>query len=417
MKSTGRPAKLLVSIVAVAVLGVAGAAWGRGDGIKAGEGRMHPSLDLDLAFDTNPGYFRDGDALKAYDLVLRIRPGITLSFPSDTVSFELNGKVGYDRYFGVQYKNTSDLSSVVGEADLKLGFNPNGVFSFFIEDVFSRTGDPRYTSLSGKFNRTDNEAKAHFQIKPGGGALMFDLAYGFFIDWFDATSGDDTTALSSYAHRAYFSGKWKFLPKTAVTVDFDADIRRYPNTYDDGTRNMDVNAIRATVGMLGQITPAMSVVVKAGYGDTLLPTVTGYDGSDYRSVIGQVELTFQPGTTFIQLGYSRNFQPVVLFAYFGQDRVYARFKQQIAGKLTLAADVGFDILGYGQSMNAADTQDRLDYLISGSASVEYFILDWLGVGLRYDVQGLFSDYTQPLAGAGGVGYNKHMFTLHVGIDY
>jgi hypothetical protein len=401
-----------MALCAVGVLIASSPGFARGKGIKAGEGRLHLLLNLDLVYDTNPGYFPE-DATG--DLLLKIRPGFALSFPSESVSFDLNAKVGYDRYMGVQKAATRDLSAVAGDADLKLGFNPNGTVSFFIEDVFSRTGDPRYTSFAGKFNRTDNEAKAHFQLKPGGGAMMFDLAYGFFIDWFD-DSGTNATALSSYAHRAYFSGKWKFLPKTAVSIDFDADLRRYPNAYEDGSQNMDVNAIRATLGLLGQITPTLSVILKAGYGDTLLPERTGYTGSGFRSVVGQAEINYIAGTTFLQFGYSRNFQPVVLFVYFGQDRIYGRFRQQLAGKLSVSADVGFDFLSYGTSIQTASPSDRTDYFLTARVAGDYYALEWLNFGLGYTFQGVFTDYTQPLNNS-AAGYQKHMIDLHVGIDY
>jgi len=413
MKTTCLPALIRIFVVILLVTGVSTSSFARGLGIKAGEGRLHPSLDLDLVYDTNPGYASSD--VKS-DLVLRIRPGISLSFPSEVVEFELSGRVGYDYYFGIDDKDTSDLSTVAGEADMRVGFNPKGQVSFFIEDTFSRSGDPRYGAVSGRFDRTDNEAKAHLQIKPGGGALMFDLAYGFFIDWFD-DSGTYSKALSSYGHRAYFSGKWKFLPKTAVTVDFDADIRRYPNGYSATEKNSDVNAIRATVGMLGQISPSIAITIKAGYGDTLLPSDNS--GADYRSVVGQAEMTFKSGTTFIQFGYSRNFQPVVMFSYFGQDRVYARLRQQIAGKFTLALDASYDYLAYGDAVVAGQTSGRTDHFVSGGLSFDYHILDWIEIGLAYDIQARFSGWQQATAGIGDpdVDYNKHMFTLHIGVDY
>jgi len=416
MKTTRLPALLGCACAALIVAGAGRICEARGLGIKAGEGRLHPAIDLDLVYDTNPGYFAD-DPIS--DLVLRIRPGLTLTFPSEMVSFELNGRVGYDYYFGVDQSRTSDLSTFAGEADMQVGFNPEGQVSFFIEDNFSRTGDPRYTSLSGRFDRTDNEAKARLQIKPGGGALMFDLAYGFFIDWFDEQGGTESEALSSYGHRAYFSGKWKFLPKTAVSVDFDADIRRYPNSYSTGDKNMDVNAIRATVGLLGQISPSIAISIKAGYGDSLLPDRADYPGDNYRSVVGQAEMTFRGTTTFLQVGYTRNFQPVVLFAWFGQDRAYARLRQQIAGKFTISLDISYDYLSYGSgvSQDTRDQGDRSDHLLSGGVEFDYHILDWLEIGLAYGIQARFSDWQQPLAGSGGVEYNKHMFTFHIGVDY
>ncbi len=419
MTKSGASLKYIMS--AALILLATSTSLARGMGIKAGSGRMHFGINLDFAFDSNPGYFPNGSQSKAFDLMLRTRPVIGLDFPSDAVSFQLNGKVGYDYYFGLDKSTTSKLSTVSGDADLRLGFNPKGQFSFFIIDTFSRSGDPRYTSLASRFDRTDNEIKAQFQIKPGGGALMFDLAYGFFLDWFD-DNALNAKALSSYAHRVYFSGKWKFLPKTALSLDFDSDIRRYPYGYDSNSvKNPDLNAIRVTLGLIGQISPSISLVVKAGYGDSLMGDAvmsdgSAYSGDDFRSVIGQAEFSYRAATTMLQFGYSRNFQPVVLFAYFGQDRFYVRFNQQLAGRFTLSADVGFDMLSYGKAVQA-DTPDRFDYFLSGGASFQYHILDWFMLGLDYNFQALISDFQQPLAGSGGVDYNKHVIALRIGLDY
>jgi hypothetical protein len=270
--SSGRCIKAVACALVVCALWPA-AVEARGEGIKAGPGRIHLGLDLDLVYDTNPTY-RASDPIG--DLILRVRPGLTLDFPSDMVSFLFNARAGYDYYTGVVDSRTTELSSVVGEGGLTVGFNPKGVFAVFLEDHVTRTGDPRYTSLSGKFDRTDNEAKLRLQIRPPGGALQFDVAYGFFLDWFDGFP-----AFNNYAHRCYFSGKWKFFPKTALSLDFDADIRRYFHSYADGSRNPDVNGIRATLGLIGQITTSLAVIAKVGYGDTLLSGGRNQDGTDY----------------------------------------------------------------------------------------------------------------------------------------
>ena len=394
--------------------GLAGICEARGPGIKAGDGRMHPSIELTEIFDSNPGYFAENAVA---DLVLRIRPGLTLSFPSEWVSLEFDGKLGYDHFFGAQDEKTRKLSTITGEAGMQVGFNSEGQVSLFIEDVFYRTGDPRYTSLSGRYDRTDNEARARILIKPMDGNLSFDLAYGFFLDWFDETDQGESEAMSSFSHRIYFSGKWKFLPKTAVTLDFNTDLRRYPNGYSWGGSNKDLNAIRITAGVIGQVTPNISVVARLGYGDTLISDPASYAGSDYRSVIGQVEGTFKWKDSIIQGGYLRDFQPVVMFAYFGQDRVYARYNQKFLGKFALSAEVGFDWLAHGTAVQAvtASRGSRSDGLVTLNLSFSYYIKDWMVVGAAYDLQSRFSDWSQPEGG--NVDYTKHLVSLHVGVDY
>ena len=420
--------------ITLLVIGLPGAVEARGNGIKAGSGRLHFGIDLELTYDSNPGY---APINPYFDLMLRTRPSITLEFPSESVSFDLEGTVGYDYYCGLDNPLSTDMSTVTGEADMKFGINPNGQFSFFLTDNFSRTGDPRYSVSNGRLDRTDNEVKAQFQIKPGGGALMFDLGYGFFIDWFDQARGlgYNSKSLSNYGHRVYFSGKWKFLPKTALLVDFDADLRRFPYKYEifepggaaRQVNSPDVNAIRATVGLIGQISPSISVVIKAGYGDSLLGDAkmsdeegTPYTGEDYRSAIGQAEVTYKSGTTFLQAGYSRNFQPVMLFGYFSQDRLYARFSQQIMGRFTILLNIGLDLLDYGQPVvtSSSTSSTRSDNFLSGGASFDYHILEWLDLTLDYRLQALFTEYIQPHDPIGaGTDYYKHTFTFRVGVDY
>lgn len=394
--------------------GLAGVCKARGPGIKAGDGRMHPYIELTEIYDSNTSYFAD-DAVA--DLVLRIRPGLTLSFPSEWVSLEFDGQIGYDHYFGAQDQKTRNLSTITGEAGMQVGFNSEGQVSLFVEDVFYRTGDPRYTSLTGRFDRTDNETRARLQIKPVDGSPSFGLAYGFFLDWFDQTDQGEAEAMSSYAHRIYFSANWKFLPKTALTLDFDTDLRRYPNEYSLGGRNKDLNAIRVTAGVIGQVAPNISVVARLGYGDTLISDQSGYAGSDYRSVIGQVEGKFKWRNTIIQIGYLRDFQPVVMFAYFGQDRVYARYSQRFLQKFALAAEFGFDWLIHGVAVQAetASRGQRSDGLVSLHLAFSYYIKNWMTVGVAYDLQSRFSDWSQPEGGS--VDYTKNLVSIHVGVDY
>jgi hypothetical protein len=54
--------------------------------------------------------------------------------------------------------------------------------------------------------------------------------------------------------------------------------------------------------------------------------------------------------------------------------------------------------------------------VVGGLSFNYHIQDWVEVGLDYGVQARFSGWSQP-QGYGGVDYNKHVFTLHAGVDY
>lgn len=407
---------VLVGLVAVAPLAV----YGRGSGVKAGIGRVHAGIDFDLTWDSNPGYSPSGSQVS--DLILRLRPNLDVSFPTDFIAARLKTKLGYDFFLGVENSETTNLSSFSGDADLDIAINPNGPVTFAISDHFARTADPRYTSLSERFDRLNNEARARLRWSPGSGALDFGLAYGLFIDLFQngpASSGNGK-AYSSYGHRLYFDAKWKFLPKTAAALDFEGDLRRYPDSFSDGSATPDSNAIRIMLGLIGQITPTISINLRAGYGDSLLTggrTDTGqpYSGDGFRSALVQADATWQPATTMLQGGYTRSFQPVLLFGYYGQDRLFFRARQQLFGRLSLSGEVGFDFLTYGDPLYSGGSGGRSDKLLDVGLSGDYFVVDWLAVGFRYTYRALFTDFRDALNI--DLSYAKHVVTLHIGIEY
>jgi hypothetical protein len=389
---------------------LAGSAAGRGIGIKAGKGRLHPMMNLDLVWDSNPG-FQSSDVVS--DLIIRVQPGLSLHLPSDSMDFKVDSRIGYDFFLGLDNSATRDWSSFNGDADLMLAVNPNGPYGFTVTDKFSRSSDPSYSGYSQRLDRINNGAKALFHLKPGGGALSFDVGYGFFLDRFD-----DFSEMNNSGHRFYLTGRWKFLPKTAVVVDCDTDLRRFPESSAGGGKNPDSNSIRATLGLVGQISPTIAVILKAGYGDSLLRggTLAGggaYTGDGYRSVIGQAEASYQLGTTFIKGGYLRSFMPAASFGYFAQDRLYAELQKQLMGRFTLSAKLSFDILAYGISVvetpNSSGT-DRTDHYLDGSLEAEYHWIDWLAVGIRYDIRVLTSNWAE-------AEYTKHILTLQIHVDY
>ncbi len=407
---TNRALWRIGTVVWIGAFLFATAVQARGVGIQAGAGRIHASMDLDTTFDSNPNF--DIPANEKSDMLLRIRPGLAIQFPSSSFEFELGAKVGYDYYMGLEEKKTSDYSAIAGEADMVASINPEGQVTFNIEDTFVRASDPINSESGLKLQRTDNEARGKLALKPGGGALSVDLGYGYAINYYDDISEGGTRvydgkANSSYAHRAYFGSTWRFLPKTAVVLDVNGELRRY---IEDATGNVGMNAIRATLGLNGYVTSTISVKLAGGFGDTMMQES---GGDDFKSFIGKAELAYNAKTTYVQGGYNRSFRATPGYGYFGQDRLFAWLRQTIAGKLSLFGEVGFDWLAFGRGQDNT-MPERKDTLLSAKVAIDYSVNDWFDFGVGYNIL-LRSSETEGIAQS--TDYTKHMATFHLGVNY
>ena len=403
--NTKRPLWLISMVGWVGVFLFASAVQARGAGIQAGGGRIHASMALDSTYDSNPNFAASGQEVA--DMMLKIRPGLNIDFPSRMFDFELGAKVGYDYYMGLEVKNTSEYSAIGGEANLNMGINPEGQVSLLIDDVFGRASDPINSTDGRKLERTNNEARARLQLKPGGGALSIDLGYGYAMSMYDDMKDYDGAANSSYAHRAYFGSNWRFLPKTAVTLDVDGELRRYPDrTQTQYTPNM--HAVRAQLGLNGYVTSTLSVKLVGGFGDTMMES-----GDDFMSFIGKAEIAYNAKTTYVNGGYNRNFKASPSFGYFGQDRIFVSLRQTIAGQLSIFGEIGYDFLNFGRGRDNV-LPERKDGMLGGKLALSYAINDWFDVGVAYNILSRTSETTGT---SGSMNFAKHMASFHLGINY
>jgi hypothetical protein len=400
----------LISPVVVAVLAAAFplCAVAEGPGLLVGESRLHLGLAVEGAHDNNVGFSSDPTA----DAVLHIKPMLKLDFPSEKVAFNLGLTGDVTRYLGVS-EDTSHLSTVQGTASTLAVFNPKGRFNFTLRDDFTRSSEPRY-DVVGTFARTNNVAGAAFDFKPGGGALLLGLGYSFAFDLFDEGTG--LTGGDSYSHQPTFDVRWKFFPKTSFVLNVSGDLKRYPKTQESWAgsyRNVDMNAIRATVGLVGLVTPRLSATVRAGYGDTM----AAEGANNYASVIGLAELSYDLTLqTRFTLGYSRDFQPALLFGYMGVDKFYASARQGLMGRLSLQINGAVALQGYGTPVASQgfNSGDRSDVLITVGAGADYEILPWLAIGVADNYQKLSTSFT---SGYGAASYDKNVIGGYVKVMY
>ena len=166
-------------LAAALVLGVATrVAASPGNGIRLGgsEGRLHPYLELETRYDSNVVYTDPGKSVG--DLILHVRPGLTLDSPGQQVAVNARANLDWAQYLGLEGK-TTNLSRLYGEAGLGVGVNRRGTIGLEFTDTFSRSSSTDAFTLGSAVISNSNALHLAAPWRPGGGALEVTPA----VDW------------------------------------------------------------------------------------------------------------------------------------------------------------------------------------------------------------------------------------------
>src|SRR3954471_10048252 len=100
------------------------------NGLKVGEGRLHPFIDLEPRLDTVAGYFPttgSGPPTSASpELIMHLRPGLKFELPSNTVALDVAATAEYLYYTGLLTVGSSIASRLEGAAGLNAVINRQG---------------------------------------------------------------------------------------------------------------------------------------------------------------------------------------------------------------------------------------------------------------------------------------------------
>jgi hypothetical protein len=328
--------------------------------------------------------------------------------PSSLVNLNLGGDVDYVYYTGLISPGSTAASHLEAAANLEADFNKAGAVEFEIGDNFSRLDRTTNVAIGVGILSLYNEAHASLPIHPGGGALEITPKGSVSFEQYTPLSSiplggcnpvDPSCTPGLVSNFNYLdlngglSGLWRFLPKTAISIDASYDARSYQNDPHPG------ELFHAYLGLVGLVTAKIAVVAKAGWAQD-------FAGSGAKTVVGQAELNYLlSDTSNLKLGYFRDLSPVPQFGMFGDDRVYAEGKVFLGGRLTLRAYGSFDNLSfYG-------TPSRTDQVVTVDAGPAYQFTRWLiaaaGYTLNYRTS---SDALQSLNYTRNVGYLRFTFT-------
>ncbi|MFL5319062.1 MAG: outer membrane beta-barrel protein [Myxococcaceae bacterium] len=349
------------------------------NGIKMGEGRVHPYFDLETHYDsaawsntpkgtTNTQIFGE--------VVNHFRPGFRLDLPATAVDMSLNANVDYVWYTGLLNAQDTQASRLEAGADLAANFNKNGPVGFEVGDRFSRSDRTSNAAIAIGVISLFNEIRAGIPIKPGGGALELDPTVGYAVEFFSPIAGNtplqDPKTFNYQNVRFGLGGRYRFLPKTAIVLDASYDLRSY---FSAG--NLPAQLLKAETGLAGLVSPKIALLLKLGWAQDFAGRA--------RSLIGHGELNyFLNERSNVKFGYLRSIDPVPLFGSFGDDRGYVEANLMMAEKLRMQGYAAFDYLTY---YGVA----RHDTSVTFSLSPEYTLTRWFKLGAAYTLSVRSSD--------------------------
>lgn len=375
-----------------------------GPGIQVGNFELHPGGAVEFGYDSNY-FYRGDDEDPVGTLRLRVTPTFSISTlgaqrrepgtPPPWVQFRAGLYATYDEFFPVSGsqagKDTmADQRNVGGNLNFNVDFAPGRVVFGSIHGGVTRNIEPSNTGVQAEsFNRDIPEGGAEIGIAPGGGLFDWRLGYNFTGTFFE---NDRFSTLNNFNHEITTRGRWRFLPRSALTFDGRFGIVNYPNAAD----KTDSHPMRARLGFNGLITNSFALLVMGGWGASFY---TPTPQQDFDSFIGQAEvkwlITPSPSTdpqsatlslSSLAAGFYRDFADSYIGTYEEIDRGYVKFSYMFAGRFLLVFDGGVAAVIHppieALGLNDSFTEIRIDPSLFG----EYRFFSFFGVNatVRYD---------------------------------
>ncbi|MGZ3420412.1 MAG: hypothetical protein ACXVEF_06925 [Polyangiales bacterium] len=405
-------------------------------GFHTGGVEIHPSFGAEIGYDSN--YFnRSGkDGQPIVDTTrLRLTPSIDLrpervpALPS--ITWSLGAGLIYSEFL----TNTDQLGrnrevGVIGDA--RVNFLPGRTFGFSIFDTITRTTQPATSAEpTAGLNRIDNRAGGELIYTRKGGLFDWRWGYSYQITRFEADFAKD---LDNDTHTVYTKGRFRFLPRTALTYEGSVGFMHYVNP-SEGLAN--ANTVRSMVGLNGLLTDRLNLLAQVGWGAAFYDN-HGTGVRDFDSLIGQVEAKYiltsgeqaEQGApvSSVAVGFTRGFSNSYLGNFYESDRGYLAITSLIAERFFLSATAGIgslkygDVLGRTNGVKIADSfrDSRIDAALFG----EFRVTNWFGVNgtLTYinessDTNIPFSTTAGPTGPTFNVGFKRYQAMIGVRAFY
>lgn len=387
---------------------------------------LHVGMSAEAGYDSNVFYERSNPRDSA---VLRLTPFVEITnaargggIPGGAF-YDLSATLLYREYLSGD-SNTQAQRAFNPAVSGLLEFGTNRALTLTISDSFVRIEEPPYGYTAGIITRDTNLGALQLRYSPGGGRFTGTVRYSNILDYFES---DDLKYANSMSHEAVFDVAWKWLPKTALYVQYAQGFVTYLNKDSDPSptgRKLDSFPLRALAGLRGLVTEKLSFSLGVGYNNAFYES-GGKNPSGWGNFAAAVEGTYRPTLlTSMTLGYRHEFRnsPVV-GNFYNVDGVYAGIRQALGSRIALQAFGRFENRRYDLSalvINGTPTtvSDRSDNMLQAGLSLDVFIRSWFYAGASYLFTYNKSNKADEAgANSAGLDFNKSMVLARLGVTY
>jgi hypothetical protein len=383
-----------------------------GAGIKAGDLEVHPGVSAEGGYDSN--YFQRSDT-EGEIAVWRLRLTPSLSLQSHgsraqaegagappSVKFSARGAVAYNQLFAADSDNSdqvSEQSHLAGQVGAMLDILPQRPWGGDLSADWIYTVEPSNDPDEfNAFRRHTVRGGAGVSWRPGGGLFQWRLGYAAKASFYQDDGFDD---LNNLQHTAETSGRWKFLPRTALIYRGSITWLDYSDADPDRHNGQ---LLRTQAGINGLISNHFGFLGLVGWGATFYDSNPTVGTRNFDSFIGQAEVTWYPmaqpgspeegapvGLSSVSLGYNRTFNSSYLGDFYRRDRGYASISYFLAQQFVLSLSGGYsrisrpEVLDQAGNVRVAE-EDAGENRIDAVAFLEYRPAQTIGINttFRYD---------------------------------
>lgn len=359
-------------------------------GLRSGDFTLLPSVTLDGHYDTN--VFNGNDEENNIPLAaasLRITPRLSLNNGKETeVQFKFDA-TGDIRLYVDENTRIDRLTAFGGNADLAVDFAARRAISLSVFNNFSRALRPNNWETTATLNRINNQVGARVSFHPGETPerrpLEISLLGAYVIDEFEDFQFGDTTTV-----RSRLTGSWRFLPRTAAVLDAGWDFRSFGSASAFTTNS---TPWRVQGGLAGALTSRVTFRLTAGWANSMHDS-----GASFNSVIGNVSLGYSPSsTTFLSVGYSRDFQQAYYGNFIDANRGSVSLQQRFGNLMEVTGWFNFTYGLYGEfrdiPANTKVTQaNRKDYMLDAGLRATIEVSRLIGVQIGYRLRGVITNF-------------------------
>ncbi|MFO0750258.1 MAG: outer membrane beta-barrel protein [Myxococcota bacterium] len=390
-------------------------------GIAAGEFVIQPRFFLESEYRSN--FFREDSRNGDPDGVfsLHVRPGVALfnpEFENVALSMGLDLDVFVPMTGG---SDATDQTNAGGKAHVSASFFPKKALTLTLHETFERSLWMR-PDIAANGNQNHNIAGVDASFHPGGRALDFTLGYGY-----DLIRYDNIDRIDTDQHIFRFMGSWRFYPMTYAFLESTLALSTYAHPLEDSASQpgnfVDGTPVKVYAGMSGYITEKLALLVRAGYGNSLLER-----GDGFSSFIGMAQVSWRFGpNTIVHLGFARDFDLAPLGGYVEYMRPYVEFTQRLGELVDLDVDFAYDIRSYGAwsplplatgDLPSATDTNRSEGMIRGGVMLDFDLSRLFGVTVGYRYESVVSDFAITTAGQQNfVAYDDHRIFASLNLRY